>query len=99
MVQRTSQRRQRDLREFGEHIRRWRRVNGLSATELAARASITRETLRNIEQGTGSPRLDSTFAVLRALGITDAVLRGVNPYNNEAARARLDDIIIAGGTP
>ncbi|WP_159498972.1 helix-turn-helix domain-containing protein [Microbacterium sp. 18062] len=97
MVRRSSRQRQRDLREFGEHLRRWRRVNGLSATQVAERASITRETLRNIEHGTGTARLDSVFAVLAALGITDAILRGANPYNSEAARARIDDIINGGG--
>lgn len=69
----------------------------MTATEVAARASITRETLRHIEQGTGAARIDSLFAVLQALGVTDAVLRGVNPYNNDSARARIDDIITAGG--
>ena len=98
MVQRTSRQRQRDLREFGEHIQRWRQINGLSASAVADRASVTRQTLRSIEQGTGTARIDSVFAVLAALGITDAILKGVNPYNNDAARARMDDIIGGGGS-
>lgn len=97
MVQRSSRQRQRDLRDFGEHIRRWRLVSGLSASEVAARAGVTRQTLRSIEQGAGKARMDSLFAVLAALGITDAVLDGTNPYNNDSARARMDDILGAGG--
>jgi transcriptional regulator with XRE-family HTH domain len=46
------------LKEFGENIRRLRKVNGMSASELASRALITRETLRNIEAATGSPLAD-----------------------------------------
>jgi transcriptional regulator with XRE-family HTH domain len=97
MVQRRSLRQDRILKDFGTNIRRWRKVNGMSASDLAARAFITRETLRNIEIGSGSPRSDSLFAVLTALGIVDTVVAAANPYNNEAARARLDDILSSGG--
>lgn len=97
MVQRSSRQRQRDLREFGEHLRRWRKVSGLSASEVAERAAVTRLTLRGIENGAGTAQMDSLFAVLQALGITDAVLAGANPYNNDAARARIDDILGSGG--
>ncbi|GAA2964198.1 MULTISPECIES: helix-turn-helix domain-containing protein [Microbacterium] len=97
MVQRSSQRRQRDLRELGDHIRRWRKINGLTAVQVAERAAVTRETLRNIETGTGSPRLDSFVAVLSALGITSIMLDAINPYTHPSARARMDDIIGSGG--
>ncbi|MGV8881865.1 MAG: helix-turn-helix domain-containing protein [Rhodoglobus sp.] len=98
MVQRTSVKRERELRLLGEHIRRWRKLNGLSAVRLAERAAITRETLRHLEEGTGAIRIDSLFAVLDALGISDAVLSGADPFNSVAARARMDDIIASGGT-
>jgi transcriptional regulator with XRE-family HTH domain len=97
MVQRTSPRRQRQLAEFGENIRRWRLVNGLSAAELAERAAVTRQTLRAIEAGEGG-RIDSLFAVLGALGIADAAVAGIDPYRNETARARIDDILRSGGS-
>lgn len=99
MVQRASARQQRLLREFGAHVRLWRKLNGISATDLAARAFVTRETLRHIENGTGSPRLDSVVAVLATLGIADSVVTAVDPYRSEAGRARLDAIIGVGGTP
>jgi transcriptional regulator with XRE-family HTH domain len=51
----------------------------MSATTLAERAFITRETLRNIETGIGTPRIDSLFAVLSALGIADAVVTAIDP--------------------
>lgn len=41
--------------------------------------------------------MDSLFAVLAALGVVDAVLDGANPYRNDAARARMDDVLGAGG--
>ncbi|WP_245579763.1 helix-turn-helix domain-containing protein [Brevibacterium album] len=45
---------QRDLREFGAHVRNWRKVHNLTADELAARADIGRSTLRDIETGKGT---------------------------------------------
>jgi transcriptional regulator with XRE-family HTH domain len=99
LVQRTSARQQRLLREFGAHVRTWRRLNGVSATDLATRAFVTRETLRHVENGTGSPRLESVIAVLTALGIADTVVMSADPYQSEAGRARLDAIIASGGTP
>ncbi len=98
MVQRQSPRRRRALEEFGENLRRWRRINGMSATQLAERASITRDTLRSIEGGTGTARLDSVMAVLLALGISDSVVGSTDPYRNDAARARIDDLLSSGGT-
>lgn len=59
---------------------------------------MTRQTLRSIEQGAGTARMDSLFAVLGAIGITDAVITGADPYRNDSARARMDDILGAGGT-
>lgn len=98
MVQRTSPRRQRLQTELGEHVRRWRRVNGMSASELADRAAVTRATLRSIETGAGTARLDSFIAVLSALGIADTVIQSADPYRSDAARSRIDDILRQGGT-
>jgi transcriptional regulator with XRE-family HTH domain len=97
VVQRDSPRRARLQAEIGENLRRWRRVNGMSATELAERAAVTRETLRGIEAGTSSVRLDSFLAVLIALGIADTIVAATDPFTSEAARSRIDDILRDGG--
>ncbi|GAB2545125.1 hypothetical protein GCM10027268_18870 [Brachybacterium huguangmaarense] len=41
----------RQLAEFGEHVRGWRMVLGLTAQQVSERAGITRDTLRKIEAG------------------------------------------------
>ncbi|WP_234660370.1 helix-turn-helix domain-containing protein [Agromyces marinus] len=69
----------------------------MTATSLAERAFITRETLRAIEQGTGSPRLDSVMSVLIVLGIADTVVAAADPYTSEAGRVRIDAILESGG--
>ncbi|GAA1214886.1 helix-turn-helix transcriptional regulator [Rhodoglobus aureus] len=98
MVQRDSSQQKRFLREFGANIRRWRKVNGMSAVQVAERAFITRQTLRNIENGTGTARMDSLFAVLMILGVDGTVVDAADPYNNNAGRSRIDDILSTGGT-
>lgn len=97
MVRRKSVKRERELRELGEHIQLWRKVNGLSAARLAERAAITRETLRNLENGTGAVRIDSLFAVFGVLGISETILNAADPHNSSSGRTRMDDILNAGG--
>lgn len=97
MVQRSSPRRRQQLAAFGENIRRWRSLNGMSAAELADRAAVTRDTLRALESGTGG-RVDSLFAVLGALGIADTAIDAIDPFRSETARARIDDILRGGGS-
>ncbi|MHA3683519.1 helix-turn-helix domain-containing protein [Leucobacter sp. HY1910] len=87
MVGRTSPARQRRLVTLGENVQAWRKLQGMSASELARRAHVTRETLRAIEQGTGSPKLDSLMSVITALGFADHFVSGADPFNTDSGRA------------
>lgn len=91
MALRTSPARKRQLERLGENVRAWRRLQGLSASELARRAHVTRDTLRAIEEGTGSPRLDSVMAVISALGFVEHFVAGSDPLKTEAGRALVFD--------
>jgi transcriptional regulator with XRE-family HTH domain len=91
MVTRQSPNRDRMLRELGANIERWRKLQGLSATQLASRAHVTRDTLRALENGDGSPRLDSVLAVLTSLGIVNTLIESVDPWNSNAGRALMDE--------
>ena len=87
MVRRESPARDRRLKALGENIRAWRKLQGLSASELARRSHVTRDTLRAIEQGTGTPRLDSLMSVVSALGFAEHFVQASNPFETEAGRA------------
>jgi transcriptional regulator with XRE-family HTH domain len=91
MVSRKSPARDRLLAELGANIERWRKLQGLSTVQLSARAHVTRDTLRALEQGTGSPRLDSVLAVLTSLGIANTVVESTDPWNSPAGRALMDE--------
>lgn len=87
MVSRSSPARKRQLERLGENVRAWRKLQGLSAAELARRAHVTRETLRAIETGLGSPRLESLLAVTSALGFAEHLVSATDPLNTDAGRA------------
>jgi len=66
----------RQVMEFGEHVRGWRMVLGLTAQQVSERAGITRDTLRKIAQ------------VLRALGILDQIVDAADPLASDIGRLR-----------
>src|ERR1035438_3080281 len=68
----------RALRQLGEHVSIWRKLNRLPASVLAERAGISRDTLRSIEQGAGTASSESVFRVLRVLGVMDPVVAATN---------------------
>jgi transcriptional regulator with XRE-family HTH domain len=55
-------------RALGENVRRARLERGLSAVELAARASLARATLTALEAGRGNPTLETVAALASVLG-------------------------------
>lgn len=93
MVRRQSPARTRLLAELGSNIQRWRKLQGLSAVQLAERAHVTRDTLRALEQGAGSPTLDSVLAILTSLGIANTLVDSTDPWNTPAGRALMDEVV------
>lgn len=78
----------RETEGFGEFIRQWRMVLGLTQTQGCERADISRDTLRKIEAGDSTVALSSVLQVLRALGILDKVVDAVDPLNSDFGRLR-----------
>jgi DNA-binding XRE family transcriptional regulator len=83
----------RGLRAFGENAAAWRKLQRLSAGTVAARAGISRDTLRAIEAGRGTASLENTFRVLRVLGVLDRVVEASDPYNTDVGRLRADEVL------
>ena len=80
----------RELTEFGAHVRGWRMVLGLTAQQVAERADITRDTLRRIESGDPRVGFGNVAQVLRALGALDRVVESDDPLNSDIGRLRAD---------
>lgn len=82
----------RQVAEFGEHVRGWRMVLGLTAQQVAERADITRDTLRKIETGDPGVSFRSAAQVLRALGVLDAAVAAVDPLSSDIGRLRAGNL-------
>ena len=78
----------RQVTEFGEHVRGWRMVLGLTAQQVSERAGITRDTLRKIESGNPNVSFNSVTQVLRALGILDQLVDAADPLASDIGRFR-----------
>jgi len=78
---------------LGEHVSNWRKLNRLTAAQVADRANISRETLRAIEQGKGTASTENLLRVLRIIGIMDAVVAAADPYQTDVGRLRMDEIL------
>jgi transcriptional regulator with XRE-family HTH domain len=63
-----------DPDELGRRIRQQRCVLSLTQEQLAERAGISKETIGRLEQGVGSPTLETLFKVAGALRTTGSVL-------------------------
>lgn len=77
---------------FGEHVRGWRMVLGLTAQQVAERADITRDTLRKIETGDPGVSFRSVAQVLRALGVLDQAVDAIDPLNSDIGRLRAGNL-------
>ncbi|MGW0707537.1 helix-turn-helix domain-containing protein [Streptomyces sp. NPDC002643] len=51
------------------NVRLLREQRGLSLAELARQAGLAKQTLSNLEQGTGNPTVDTLFSIATALGV------------------------------
>ena len=83
---------ERQITTFGEHVRGWRMVLGLTAQQVAERADITRDTLRKIETGDPSVSFRSVAQVLRALGVLDAAVNSIDPLGSDIGRLRAGNL-------
>lgn len=79
-----------EVATFGEHVRNWRMVLGLTATQVSERAGVTRNTLRKIETGDPGVSFENVAQVLRAIGVLNKVIESVDPLTTDLGRLRAD---------
>jgi transcriptional regulator with XRE-family HTH domain len=83
----------RALRALGTHVGNWRKLQRLTAAQVAERAGISRDTLRAIEQGRGTASTENLLRVLRILGILDGLVAAADPYQTDIGRLRAEEIL------
>ncbi|MCS3441823.1 helix-turn-helix domain-containing protein [Microbacterium phyllosphaerae] len=80
-----------DLRtRIARTLRRERETAGLSVSELARRAGISKATVSQLESGSGNPSVETLWALGVALGVPFAVL--VDQQANAPTLIRADDL-------
>ncbi|WP_067647846.1 helix-turn-helix domain-containing protein [Nocardia harenae] len=82
----------RQLTSFGEHVRGWRLVLGLTAQQVAERADISRDTLRRIETGDPGVSFRNVAQVLRALGVLNIAVESIDPLRSDIGRLRAGNL-------
>lgn len=78
---------------IGAHLAAWRKLQSLTAQQVAERAGVSRVTLRNLENGETTVGLDVFLNVARVLGTLDRVVDALDPYETDLGRARADQIL------
>ena len=84
----TSARVVRAARQIGVNLTTWRKLQNLTAAQVADRAGVSRTTLSKLEHGESGVSLGILLEVLRALGQLDAVVEATDPYESDLGRIR-----------
>lgn len=79
--------------EMGGYISTWRKLQGLTMSQVAERAGVTRDTVSRVERGEVTVGLDTFLGVVRALGRLDSVVDSLDPFETDFGRARADLIL------
>jgi transcriptional regulator with XRE-family HTH domain len=74
--------------DIGGQLAAWRKIQNLTAQQVAERANISRDTLRRLEHGEVGVSLETVLNVARALGALDRLVDALDPYQTDLGRAR-----------
>ena len=74
--------------DIGMQLTAWRKLQNLTARQVAERANVGQSTLRRLEHGDPGVTLETLLSVLRALGALDRMVDALDPYTTDLGRAR-----------
>ena len=75
-------------RDLAENVKAWRKLNGLTQSQLADRAGLERKTIVRLENSETGVSIDALLRVLNALGVLSSVTRALDPYETDIGRLR-----------
>ena len=81
------------LEALGKHLRALRRARGLTQDQVARRSRLSPDTVRRLESGKLSPRVDTLRRLAGGLGISLATLFESLEVGNEDPRHELVDLL------
>lgn len=80
-------------RDIGQQLSTWRKLQALTAEQVAERAGTSRSTLRRLEQGDAGVSFETFLNVARSLGILEQIVTATDPYESDIGRARADEAL------
>mgnify|MGYP003594437994 FL=1 len=69
--------------KLGMYIRQQRGGRSWTQDDLAFAASVSIDTVRKLEKGTGTPKISSLLSVLDVLGASEDLVESINPLNKQ----------------
>ncbi|MEO8425351.1 MAG: helix-turn-helix transcriptional regulator [Actinomycetota bacterium] len=81
----------RALRQLGDDVVTWRKLQRLTAAQVADRAGVDVKTLRSLEHGDGSISIENALRLARALGVLDQLASALDPYATDVGRLRTEE--------
>lgn len=93
MVRPTSPKIFRAAEDIGEQLVVWRKLLGLTASDVAERAGVSRGTVSKVENGDPGVSYGAFLKVVRAVGILNDVVDATDPYNTDLGRARANETL------
>ncbi|MCL2317285.1 MAG: helix-turn-helix domain-containing protein [Actinomycetia bacterium] len=79
--------------DIGANLTTWRKLLGLTTSQVADRAGIARSTLHRIEHGDPGVSLAAVLSTARGLGVLARLVEATDPYETDLGRAQADRIL------
>ena len=73
------------LTDVGAGLSEWRRLLGLTVTELSLRSEVSASTITRIETGEGAS-LENVLRIANAMGVLNRAVQGFDPWEDDRGR-------------
>lgn len=74
---------------IGDYLSTWRRIEGITAREMAARVGVSVDTISRLEHGDTSVGFGTVLSVARIIGILPQLQDAFDPASTEYGRLQL----------
>lgn len=78
-------------RELAQHIAAWRKLRGLTQSQLADRSGVARGTVQRLEGAEPGVSVENLLRILRALGLLESIPAALDPLASDVGRIRSEE--------
>lgn len=77
--------------QIGAHMATWRKMQRLTAQQVAERAGVSRSSVSKVENGDSSVGFETILRISRALGVLQQWEDALDPLATDLGRARAEE--------